>query len=46
MAVPPPDAEAGDDGVIPRLLSWALEHAPGRTAAALRIAMGSEGVGS
>jgi glycogen debranching enzyme len=41
LAVPPPDAVAGDDGVIPRLLSWALEHAPGRTAAALRIAMGS-----
>jgi glycogen debranching enzyme len=40
LEVPPPDAVAGDDGVIPRLLAWALEHAPGRTATALRIAMG------
>jgi glycogen debranching enzyme len=46
LEVPPPDAVAGDDAVIPRLLSWGLEHAPGRTAAALRIAMGSQGVGS
>lgn len=43
LAVPPPDAVAGDDGVVPRLLAWALEHAPGRSAAALRIAMGDRG---
>jgi hypothetical protein len=41
--VPPPNAVAGDDGVLPRLLAWALEHAPGRTAGALRIAMGAPG---
>jgi hypothetical protein len=43
LEVPPPNAVAGDDGVIPRLLGWVLERAPGRTAAALRIAMGDGG---
>jgi glycogen debranching enzyme len=38
--VPPPDAVAGTDGLLPRLLEWVLERAPGRTARALRIAMG------
>jgi glycogen debranching enzyme len=41
--VPPPDAVAGDDGVLPRLAAWAVEHAPGRLATALRIAMGDNG---
>jgi glycogen debranching enzyme len=40
LDVPPPDAIEGDDGLIPRLLAWAVDHAPGRTATALRIAMG------
>jgi glycogen debranching enzyme len=43
LEVPPPDAVAGDDGLIPRLLGWVLDRAPGRTAAALRIAMGDGG---
>jgi glycogen debranching enzyme len=40
--VPPPDAVAGTDGILPRLVAWAVEHAPGRAATALRIAMGDE----
>ena len=40
LEVPPPDAIAGHDGLMPRLLEWVLERAPGRTARALRIAMG------
>jgi glycogen debranching enzyme len=44
VEVPPPDAVAGDDGVVPRLLAWAVDHAPGRAARALRIAMGDQGV--
>jgi hypothetical protein len=43
LEVPPPDAVAGDDGVVPRLLAWAVDHAPGRAARALRIAMGDQG---
>jgi glycogen debranching enzyme len=43
LEVPPPDAIAGDDGVVPRLLAWAVDHAPGRAARALRIAMGDQG---
>ena len=43
LEVAPPDAVTGGDGLIPRLLVLALEHAPGRTAAALRIAMGDQG---
>jgi glycogen debranching enzyme len=41
--VPPPDAVSGADGVLPRLAAWAVEHAPGRMATALRIAMGDDG---
>ena len=40
--VPPPDAVAGSDGILPRLVAWALEYAPGRVATALRIAMGDD----
>lgn len=40
VEVPPPDAVGGSDGIVPRLLAWVLEHAPGREAAALRLAMG------
>jgi glycogen debranching enzyme len=43
LEVPPPDAVSGDDGVLPRLAAWAVEHAPGRMATALRIAMGDNG---
>jgi glycogen debranching enzyme len=43
VEVPPPDAVAGGDGVLPRLAAWAVEHAPGRMAMALRIAMGDDG---
>jgi hypothetical protein len=43
LEVPPPDAVAGDDGVLPKLAAWAVEHAPGRMATALRIAMGDNG---
>ncbi len=42
LEVPPPDAVSGDDGMLARLLGWALDHAPGRTAAALRIATGDD----
>jgi hypothetical protein len=38
--MPPPDAVTTGDGIVPRLLGWGLEHAPGRRATALRIAMG------
>ncbi len=37
-----PDAVSGDDGMPARLLGWALDHAQGRTAAALRIATGDD----
>lgn len=40
LGVPPPDAVTGTDGIVPRLLGWVLDHAPGRTATALRIATG------
>jgi glycogen debranching enzyme len=43
VEVPPPDAVAGGDGVLPRLAALAVEHAPGRMATALRIAMGDNG---
>jgi glycogen debranching enzyme len=43
MEVPPPDAVADGDGLVPRLLGWAVDHAPGRIAAALRIALGDNG---
>ena len=43
LEVPPPNAVEGDDGVMPRLVAWAMEHAPGRMATALRIAMGDNG---
>jgi glycogen debranching enzyme len=43
LVVPPPDAVSGTDGIVPRLLGWVLDHAPGRTATALRIAMGDSG---
>jgi hypothetical protein len=43
LEVPPPDAVSGDDGVLPRLAAWAVEHAPGRMATALRVAMGDNG---
>ena len=43
LDVPPPDAVDGDDGLLPRLLGWVLERAPGRHARALRIAMGDRG---
>jgi glycogen debranching enzyme len=42
IEVPPPNAIAGSDGILPRLVAWALEHAPGRAATALRIAMGDD----
>jgi glycogen debranching enzyme len=42
LSVPPPDAVSGTDGVVPRLLGWVLDHAPGRTAMALRIATGDD----
>jgi glycogen debranching enzyme len=40
LEVPPPDAVNGGDGMLARLLGWVLDHAHGRTATALRIAMG------
>jgi glycogen debranching enzyme len=40
LEVPPPDAVNGGDGMLARLLGWVLDHAPGRTATALRIATG------
>jgi hypothetical protein len=43
LEVPPPDAITGEDGIVPRLLAWSLDHAPGRKATALRIAMGDNG---
>lgn len=43
LEVPPPDAVSGDDSVLPKLAAWAVEHAPGRMATALRIAMGDSG---
>ena len=43
LEVPPPDAVSGDDGVLPKLAAWAVEHAPGRMATALRVAMGDNG---
>jgi glycogen debranching enzyme len=43
VEVPPPDAASGADGVLPRLAAWAVDHAPGRMATALRIAMGDNG---
>ncbi len=42
VEVPPPDAVAGSDGVGSRLLGRLLELAPGRTATALRIALGDD----
>ena len=42
VEVPPPDAVAGSDGLLPRLTGWALAHVPGRTATALRIALGDD----
>ena len=42
LEVPPPNAIDGTDGLLPRLLSWVLERAPGRTARALRLAMGDD----
>jgi glycogen debranching enzyme len=42
VEVRPPDAVVGHDGIMARLLAWALEHAPGRAAEALRIAMGED----
>jgi glycogen debranching enzyme len=43
IEVPPPDAVAGSDGILSRLVGWALEHSPGRAATALRIAIGAGG---
>ncbi|HEV8696165.1 MAG TPA: glycogen debranching N-terminal domain-containing protein [Candidatus Limnocylindrales bacterium] len=43
LEVPPPDAVSGDDGMLPKLVAWAVDHAPGRMATALRIAMGDNG---
>jgi glycogen debranching enzyme len=43
LEVPPPDAVSGDDGMLPKLVAWAVEHAPGRMATALRVAMGENG---
>ncbi len=41
LAVPPPqDLERGEESWGDRLKAWLLEHAPGRTAAALRVALG------
>ena len=42
LGVPPPDAVSGTDGIVSRLLGWVLDHAPGRTAMALRIATGDD----
>ena len=40
IEVPPPNAVDGTDGVLPKLAAWAIDHAPGRLPAALRIALG------
>ncbi len=41
LSVPPPqDLERGEESWAERLKAWLLEHAPGRTAAALRVALG------
>lgn len=37
---PPQDTDTGDERWRDRLKEWSLEHAPGRTAAALRFALG------
>jgi glycogen debranching enzyme len=42
---PPDDLSPEREAWRERLLSWALERAPGRTARALRIAMGDDGEG-
>jgi glycogen debranching enzyme len=42
IGVPPPDAVSGTDRILSRLVGWALDHAPGRTAMALRIATGDD----
>jgi glycogen debranching enzyme len=44
VAAPPPDDLAPErEGWRERLASWAIDHAPGRTGRALRIAMGETG---
>lgn len=41
LSVPPPqDTRPGEESSTERLKGWLLEHAPGRTARALRIALG------
>jgi glycogen debranching enzyme len=40
VPAPPPDDVGDGMGLRERLTAWALEHAPGRTARALRIALG------
>jgi hypothetical protein len=41
MAVPPPqDVYASEGGLVDRIKSWALQHAPGRLSTAIRIALG------
>jgi glycogen debranching enzyme len=42
VEVPPPDAVGGPSGLREHLLSWAMDHAPGRLPTALRIAIGDE----
>jgi glycogen debranching enzyme len=40
LAAPPPDDIGEGGGLRERLTAWAIEHAPGRTARMLRIALG------
>ena len=42
VRVPPPDAVGGPTGVGEHLVSWVMDHAPGRLPTALRIALGGE----
>jgi hypothetical protein len=42
VAVPPPQEEHGEHSWRDSILAWMIEHAPGRTAAALRIALGDD----
>jgi glycogen debranching enzyme len=38
----PPPQDVGPSGAVDSMKTWALEHAPGRTARAIRIALGLE----
>src|SRR5690606_15443722 len=41
-SAPPQDPRAADESTDEMLKAWLLEHAPGRTARALRVALGIE----